>query len=63
MGRVIGRSDHHATKATTRAYRPQHMLSTIMHSLFDIGELRILRGVPSDVRKSMTDGDPITELV
>ena len=39
------------------------MLSTIMHVLFDVGELRITRGIPSDVQKVVTDGEPIQELV
>ena len=63
MGKVIGQSDNHATRAATKPYRPPHMLSTIMHVLFDIGELRITRGVPNDVQKVITDGEPIQELV
>ena len=63
MGQVIGQSDNYATRATTRPYRPPHMLATIMQVLFDIGELRITRGVPSDVQKVITDGEPIPELV
>jgi len=34
-----------------------------MNVLFDTGELRITRGVPNDVRKVITDGEPIRELV
>ena len=63
MGQVIGQSDNHATRAATKPYRPPHMLSTIMHVLFDIGELRITRGIPGDVQKVITDGEPIQELV
>ena len=63
MGQVIGQSDNHATRAATKPYRPPHMLATIMHTLFDIGELRITRGIPGDVQKVITDGEPIQELV
>ena len=63
MGQVIGRSDNQATRASTRPYRPENMLATIMHVLFDIGGLRIARGIPEDVRKVITDGEPIRELV
>ena len=63
MGQVIGRSDNQATRAATRPYRPENMLATIMNVLFDTGELRIARGIPDDVRKVITDGEPIRELV
>ena len=39
------------------------MLSTIMHVLFDIGKLRITRGIRGDVQKVITDGEPIQELI
>jgi hypothetical protein len=63
MGQVIGQSDHHASRALTTAYRPTHMLSTVMHALFNVGELRLARGVPGDVLKLITDGEPIRELL
>jgi len=63
MVQVIGRSDNQASLAATTPYRPTHMLSTIMHVLFDVGELRISRGVPSGVQKVITGGAPIPELV
>jgi hypothetical protein len=63
MGQVIGQSDNNATKAATRPYRPENMLATIMNVLFDIGQLRLVQGVPNDVQKVLTDGEPIAELV
>ncbi|MEX0643248.1 MAG: DUF1501 domain-containing protein, partial [Pirellulales bacterium] len=63
MGQVVGQSDNHATRATTRPYRPQHLVATIMNALFDIGELRLARDLPSEVLKTIADGEPITELV
>ena len=63
MGQVIGRSDSHATRATSRPYRPEHLLSTMMHTLFDVGELRIANGVPGNVQNVITDGNPIGELL
>lgn len=62
MGQVIGASDRHATRPATRAYRPENMLATVMHTLFDIGQLRLVRGVPAEVRKVIENGDPIREL-
>ena len=63
MGQVIGRSDSQATRASTRPYRPEHMLSTIMHVLFNVGELRTNGGLPGNLQKVITDGEPIDELL
>ncbi len=63
MGQVIGQSDNHATQPQTRPYRPEHLLATVMHVLFDISELRITPSVPRDIIKAATEGEPIVELV
>ena len=63
MGQVIGRSDSQASRAVTRPYRPEHLLSTIIHVLFDVGELRTAAAVPGNLQKVMTDGDPIEEIL
>ena len=54
MGQVIGSSDKYAMRPATRPYRPENMLATIMHTLFDIGELRVSRGIPRDVNRTVT---------
>ena len=58
-GKVIGKSDSHATKPATKAYGPKNLLGTIMHTLFDPGELRVARGIPKDVSDVITDSKPI----
>ncbi len=63
MGQVIGASDSHATKAATTPYRPQHMMATIMNSLFDIGQLRLVQSLPSTLKNAITEGKPIDGLV
>ena len=63
MGQVVGASHNHATRAITTPYRPQHMMATIMHSLFDIGELRLVDNIPANLKDTITEGQPITELV
>ncbi len=63
MGQVIGKSDAHATKAITTPYRPQHMMATIMHSLFDLGQVRLIQSLPNELKNAMTESDPIRELV
>ncbi|MBT7983330.1 MAG: DUF1501 domain-containing protein, partial [Akkermansiaceae bacterium] len=63
MGQVIGQSDAHATKSTTTPYRPQHMMATIMHSLFDLGQVRLIQSLPNELKSAMTETAPIRELI
>jgi hypothetical protein len=63
MGQVIGQSDRTASRPATQPYTPEHLMATIAHVLFDIGELRIARGVPEPVREILTEHSPIDGLV
>ena len=63
MGQVIGKSDSHATKAVTTPYRPEHMMATIMHSVFDLGQVRLIQSLPNELRSAMTETNPISELI
>jgi hypothetical protein len=38
-------------------------MSTIMHYLFDIGELRLVSGVPREVESLITASAPIPQLI
>ena len=62
MGQVIGRSDRHAVRPATEPYGPEHLLATIMHTLFDVGKLRVTREVPGDVVEIIAGDEPIREL-
>ncbi len=62
-GQVIGQSDRHAGEPSGEGYTPQHLMATIMHSLFDLGELRVTRGLPPEVVRRITEVAPIRELV
>ena len=63
MGQVVGRSDRTASAPASDPISSSNILATIMHSLFDIGELRLLSGVPKDVERVITGSRPIRELV
>jgi len=63
MGQVIGASDRHAAEPSTRPYHPRHLMSTIMHTLFDIGQLRVTAGIPKPIIDTIAAGEPIRELV
>lgn len=62
MGQVIGQSDKNAGEPASEPYGVSHLVSTIMNALFDVGELRLVRGMPSDVLRVTTTGEPIREL-
>lgn len=62
MGHVVGASSHDASKPVGSGYTPQHLFGTVMHSLFNVGQLRLDPSIPSDLSKVITDSRPITPL-
>jgi hypothetical protein len=63
MGQVIGRSTRDAGEPQTEPMRIKNLLATIMHLLFDVGELRLAPGIPREVATQMTAWDPIPGLL
>jgi uncharacterized protein (DUF1501 family) len=63
MGRVIGASDGQASRPSTEPYEPKHLMATIMHTLFDIGKLRLEPGVPRELLQFIEGSSPVGELV
>jgi len=63
MGQVVGQSDQHAARAQTEAYRPQHLLATIMQTLFDVGRLRLEQNVPREIVRLTDQAKPIDHLL
>jgi hypothetical protein len=63
MGQVIGQSDRTASSPATTRYTPANLMATIMHALFDVGELRLVADAPRNVAQLITDGKPIPGLV
>jgi hypothetical protein len=45
----------------TEPVRNKHLISTIMHTLFDVGKLRITQGVSREMLQ-LTDHEPIPGL-
>jgi hypothetical protein len=62
MGQVIGRSTRDAGEPASEPVRIPNLVATIVHSLFDIGELRVTRGVPNEVLQAATTVEPIAGL-
>ncbi len=63
MGQVVGQSDAQGRKAVTRPYRPQHLLATVLHTLFNASEVRITpSALPAAIAELINTGEPIAEL-
>lgn len=63
MGQVIGESSRDAGEPAGQAYMISELVSTIMHALFHVGDVRTLRGIPADAMQVITGGHPIEKLV
>ena len=63
MGQVIGQSTRDVAEPLSTPYRIPDLIATIMHTLFDLGELRLQRGIPNDIARAITSGEPIPGLV
>ncbi len=63
MGQVIGESDRIGGEPATTPISSSNVLATVMHSLFDIPEFRLVTGIPKDVERVITSGAPIPALI
>lgn len=63
MGRVIGQSSRDGGEPASDAVTMKDLLATIMHTLLDISEVRLMPGIPQRVVEAMTKGEPIRGLV
>jgi uncharacterized protein (DUF1501 family) len=63
MGQVIGHSNRNAGEPQSDPIRIQNLLATIMHTLLDVGEVRIVPGMPREIAQTMTGWEPIPGLL
>ena len=63
MGQVIGRSDRYAGQPAADPVRPSNLISTITHTLFDMGQLRLETGLSDDLVKKLATAEPIRALM
>lgn len=62
MGQIIGQSDSKASQPSSERYTPKDLMATVMHSLLDIGEVRVRSGL-GKVASVLSEGAPIPALV
>ena len=63
MGQVIGQSDRQAAQPMTSPYTTAHLMGTIMQTLFDVGEMRLVSGIPPQIRRLVEESVSIPELM
>ena len=61
-GQVIGQSSKDGGEPITSPWKNENLVATILHNLFDIGELRLESGLPVDLLRFATTGTPISGL-
>jgi hypothetical protein len=59
MGQVLGQSTRDAGEPATEPIRIQNLIATILHTLFDVGELRLVPGLPREIGTVMTGWEGI----
>ncbi len=62
MGKVIGQSDRQAGEPITTPYTTAHLMGTVMQTLFDVGEMRLVSGIPPQLRRLVEQSSGIPEL-
>lgn len=62
MGQVIGQSAHNADVPATDPISTPDLMATVMHTLFDVGKLRVRQGLPRNLTKLIETGQPIEQL-
>jgi hypothetical protein len=63
MGQVIGRSNASAGEPASSPIRIQNVIATILHSVFDMGEVRLIPGLPREIAQTMTGWEAIDGLI
>jgi Protein of unknown function (DUF1501) len=63
MGQVIGRSTPNGGEPASTPIRPQNLIATIMNQVFDMGEVRLIPGLPREIGQQMPGWEPIDGLV
>ena len=61
MGQVIGRSARNGGEPNSEPVHIKNLIATVMHTLFDVGQLRVQRGLPREIM-TMTGWEPIAGL-
>jgi uncharacterized protein (DUF1501 family) len=59
MGRVIGRSSRDGSEPASEPVTPKHLVATLLGTLFDIGQLRLVPNLPREFSQTAASWEPI----
>jgi uncharacterized protein (DUF1501 family) len=62
-GQVIGESDRTASRPAAERYTPANLASTVLHTLFDVAQLRLDQTVPRELLQFLNASPPIGPLM
>jgi hypothetical protein len=62
MGQVIGQSNKDAGEPATEPITNANLIGTIMHTLLDVGKVRLLTGLPAEAHRAIVSPEPIAGL-
>jgi len=62
MGQVIGHSTKDAGEPQSEPYGNEELLATVMHTLLDVGQVRLMTGLPQELLRAVTTPQPIQGL-
>jgi hypothetical protein len=62
MGQVVGQSTRDAGEAASNPVRIPNLISTVLHTLFDVGQLRLQSGLPRELTQQLVAAEPIADL-
>lgn len=62
MGQIIGESSADAGEPASNAVTTENLIGTIMHTLLDVGQVRLMENLPRDVHQLVTNASPIKGL-
>jgi hypothetical protein len=62
MGQVLGQSSRDGSEPQTEPITGRHLNATLLHTLFDIGQLRLVPNLPSEFSQVMASWPPIPGL-
>ena len=62
MGRVIGRSSRDGSAPQSEPVTPKNLIATVLRTLFDVGELRLVPNLPREFAQIAASWEPIAGL-
>jgi hypothetical protein len=63
LGPAVDKADKLVGQPAEDLVTPNMLLGTVMNTLFDPGQVRLMSSIPDDVKKAVIDSKPIPQLV